>query len=144
MSHGSGGSGSHGSGGSGSHGSGGSVSRGPAVTVRLVGGDHTYQGRVEVFYDGSWLAVCDDNWDSYEARVVCRQLGFPYDNAQAVVNRDYDQNYYEPHFGQGSGQMWLTDFVCGLGNNNLHSCGHMTSGSCDHRRDVGVICKGKL
>ena len=111
-------------------------------TVRLVNGNHTYQGRVEVFSGDSWLAVCDDDWDSYDARVVCRQLGFPYDNAQSVVNKDYDRNYYEPHFGRGSGQMWLTKFDCGLGNTNLNSCGHKQSGSCNHRRDVGVICNG--
>ena len=47
--------------------------------VRLMNGsDHTSTfgvGRVEICYNNSYFAVCDDRWDILDAGVVCRQLG---------------------------------------------------------------------
>ena len=46
--------------------------------MRLVSGNNTllWYGRVEIFYNGSWGAVCDTGRGYEEANVVCRQLGF--------------------------------------------------------------------
>ena len=42
--------------------------------VRLVGGETSYEGIVEICFSGSWVSVCDSRWNVNESTVVCRQL----------------------------------------------------------------------
>ncbi|XP_030851628.1 deleted in malignant brain tumors 1 protein-like [Strongylocentrotus purpuratus] len=49
---------------------------GDPFKVRLTDGANDSEGRVEVMYNGSWGTVCDNGWDTNDARVVCRMLGF--------------------------------------------------------------------
>ena len=44
--------------------------------VRLVNGSALSSGRVEVYIHGHWGSVCDYSFSTYDARVVCRQLGY--------------------------------------------------------------------
>ena len=101
-------------------------------TVRLVNGRTEYEGRVEVYYNGEWGTVCDDEWDLNDAQVVCRQLGF----GIAVSARD------SAYYGEGSGQIWLGKLNCTGTESNIEDCSHNGLGiiNCNHTEDVGVQC----
>ena len=90
---------------------------------------------MEVNYNGEWGTVCDDGWSTYDANVVCRQLGF---GSSGVV-------YYSAYFGQGSGPIWLDSVICTGDEPMLLNCVHLginVTRSCDHSEDAGVRCFG--
>ena len=97
-------------------------------------------------YDESrgWGTVCDRNWDRRDAKVVCRQLGFPFSAAQAIRNPAPLTD--DPHFGRGSGYTWLTNVNCKGEEDTLGSCGNVIWGTtnCGHEKDAGVICYGMI
>ena len=105
-------------------------------SVRLVGGDTTLEGRVEVFLLGQWGTVCDSNWDFVDAIVVCRQLG----NLQAVEAPRYAA------FGAGSGPSWYYRMYCTGTERNLTECTKSisnTGSACPHSRDAGAVCSSQ-
>ena len=48
---------------------------------RLAGSDDSSvtEGRVEICINGEWWTVCNNGWDSLDAKVVCQQLNLTTD-----------------------------------------------------------------
>lgn len=44
------------------------------LPVRLGGSGLPLEGRLEVYYNGSWGTVCDDSFDIVDATVACRSI----------------------------------------------------------------------
>ena len=77
--------------------------------------------------------MCDDFWDSADARVVCKQLGYPSSGAIA---------FSYAYFGSGYGPIWLDNVYCTGSESNLVNCTNNGIGihNCGHHEDAGVRC----
>ena len=97
-----------------------------------MGGSGPHEGRVEVFHNGAWGTVCDDDWDLQDAMVVCRQLG--YGTAVGALER--------AAYGGGNGPIWYDSVDCSGSEANPNQCAHRGLGVtyCGHGQDAGVIC----
>ena len=107
--------------------------------MRLVNGPNEHTGRVEVytnstggFDNAQWGTVCDDLWGITDARVVCRQLGYP----DAVAAPQFAR------YGQGTGPIWLDNLSCLGTEPDLFTCGGNQIGShnCGHSEDASAEC----
>ena len=45
--------------------------------LRLTNGEEEGEGLVEICNGSIWWAIYDDYWDANDAKVVCKQLGYP-------------------------------------------------------------------
>ncbi|MBN3301585.1 NETR protein, partial [Amia calva] len=100
-------------------------------SMRLVGGQGSYEGRLEVHYKGLWGTVCDDGWTESNTQVVCRQLGFRYSPGAT-----------QPRPTPGSGPIHLDDVSCSGKEASLPLCvrREWRKHDCTHQEDVSVSC----
>ncbi|KAF6214051.1 hypothetical protein GE061_011782 [Apolygus lucorum] len=101
-------------------------------TVRLRGGRVPEEGNVEILHKGIWGGVCDDEWDSNDGAVVCRQLGY-----SAVLRVTHNSQ-----FGNSVGSYWMDNVYCDGNEGILKKCRFDGWGKNDCGPDeaAGVIC----
>eukprot|EP00057_Strongylocentrotus_purpuratus_P030235 XP_781085.3 PREDICTED: scavenger receptor cysteine-rich type 1 protein M130 [Strongylocentrotus purpuratus] len=100
--------------------------------LRLENGDDR-SGRLEIFYNGQWGTVCNDNFGEDEARVACQQLNLDSSSIEQFGSSKY---------GEGTGMIWLDEVNCNGIESTLDSCAHDPYGyhDCSHSEDVGISC----
>ena len=74
------------------------------------------------------MTVCGGSWYLFQARVVCRMLGF--DGALDAPR--------STRFGQGSGDILYID--CFGSEDSLADCFTWVDSSCKHHMDIGAVC----
>ncbi|XP_063969890.1 scavenger receptor cysteine-rich type 1 protein M130-like isoform X4 [Lytechinus pictus] len=120
------------------------ISLSSSQEIRLAGhGSNIRQGRVEIFFEGRWGTICDDDWDLADADVVCRQFGYAEGAVAACTMMSC--GFPRPNdFGEGSGPIWLDNVRCVGTEERITDCPANPIGdqNCMHFEDAGVICKG--
>ncbi|XP_021377036.1 neurotrypsin-like [Mizuhopecten yessoensis] len=104
--------------------------------LRLERGNSQFVGRLEVWYDGEWGTVCEDEWRNFpqNAQVACRQLGYSggdHRRVNKMVNLAV--------------KFWIDDLQCQNNERRLSDCMFKGWGNenCFHALfdDVFLTCK---
>ena len=105
---------------------------GPAEeSLRVADGNSDKEGRLEIYHDGIWGTVCDDQFTTEDAIVACRQLGY----SSGTAHR-------RAAFGTGQGPIWVDGVQCAGSESRLADCTFPSWGlnNCNHSEDVSVSC----
>lgn len=83
---------------------------------------------------GQWNTICDDYFDLSEAKVVCREVGYP-----SSIVAYHGQAFY----GEGNVLILMDNAYCHRDELRLTSCySRFGNHDCTHVEDVGVSCGG--
>lgn len=108
------------------------------LVVRLVDGQRSNEGRVEVLMSGVWGTICNAYFKRNDAKVVCSMLGFP----------DVNRAVLWPHSNQSSNQPILMGWPQCFGNEtSIFNCKNIVFRPYCYRKwddDIGVICQPNI
>ncbi|KAF0290225.1 Deleted in malignant brain tumors 1 protein [Amphibalanus amphitrite] len=104
------------------------------IEYRLVGGGSCSDGWVELRRggpDNKWEHVCPGNWDSTDAKVVCKSLGY------GSSGRSLRLSYY----GAGKPNIAVQEVLCTGSEPHLLACKHRVNVQCSGNEVAGVVCE---
>ncbi|XP_052818375.1 low-density lipoprotein receptor-related protein 4-like [Mya arenaria] len=95
------------------------------------------QGQLEIFLNNRWGSVCDDNFGTTEANVVCGMLGLSRSGAVVKPGAVFGQ------VATTNSSILLDDVSCSGSESNIIQCRHNAIGvsDCGQSEAVGVICQ---
>jgi len=100
--------------------------------------DHIAQGiwnvgRLEVYWEGEWGTVCDDNFGNKEASMACKAMGFADGVAQFNPTTEA---------GRSTQGIFMDEVNCSSTETHFWECSFhfATTTDCGHNEDVGVNC----
>ncbi|XP_059517971.1 scavenger receptor cysteine-rich domain-containing protein SCART1 [Myotis daubentonii] len=105
-----------------------------SVALRLQGGTQLCAGWLEVFYNGTWGAVCGNSLKENSLSIICKQLG--------CGEQGWLENRPVP---TGLGVSWLDNIECRrLQNSTLWQCPSAPwhPRSCAHGEEIWITCTG--
>ena len=73
--------------------------------------------------------ICDDNWEDFEATVVCRQLGF---NSGVATKASI--------FGNVPNEFAMDSVFCVGEEDTIQQCSYETEDDCSYAEGAGVYC----
>jgi deleted-in-malignant-brain-tumors protein 1 len=101
--------------------------------IRLVNGDNSYEGRIEIYHNSTWLTVSSIGWSKQDAIVSCHQLGFSNSIPVAVLG-----GYY----GKGNSSTAFQNIAC-VGNElSILNCSYSIKRRLGYD-DAGLRCVPK-
>jgi deleted-in-malignant-brain-tumors protein 1 len=99
--------------------------------IRLTGSSYEVTGRIQVCINGTWNTICGTNFDSNDASVACRQLGYsPY----GAFNLSY---YY--YFS--SDPVYFYNLNCTGSESSIWECPYTLQGNCPYRNRAAIRCQ---
>ena len=92
------------------------------------------EGSVEIYHNGTWGSICYYSFTMQDARVICRQLGYPDVTATQCCSH-YGSNHYN--------LTWLRHLNCVGNESKVIDCPYGNSWGINGRYNkVGVVCQG--
>ncbi|XP_042217077.1 lysyl oxidase homolog 2-like isoform X2 [Homarus americanus] len=101
--------------------------------MRLIDGRAEWEGNVQVYHEGRWGNICDDEWDEREGQLVCQLLGFP----------GLEKVTYSGVYGHVKDRYWMDNLFCVGTEKNITGCRFDGWGvhDCENDEAAGVVCK---